>query len=84
MGKDPGIEVNGPLKVQRNVRTGCKALRAEEQVEKGRKVGLGQATANIDGDVAGVEVNMDNHTEFVMGKFVAQENLHEKYRGPTA
>jgi hypothetical protein len=80
VGQDPGVQMDCPLKVEGNVRTGGKAVRAEEQVEQGWEVGLGQAAANIDGDVAGVEIDMDEDTELVVGKFVAQGNLHEKYQ----
>ena len=54
-------------------------------MQQGRKVGLRQASAYIHGDVSRVQIHADNNAQLVMGKFVAQWNLHEKdLEGPAA
>lgn len=66
VGKDACIHVDGMPQFERYLGSGGQALRPEEQVQEGREVGLGKASAHVNGDVAGVQINVDNNAELVV------------------
>jgi hypothetical protein len=66
VGKDALIHVDGMAQFERYLGSGCQALRPEEQVQEGREIGLGEAPAHVNGDVAGVQINVDNDAELVV------------------
>jgi hypothetical protein len=66
VGKDARIHVDGMPQVERYLWSGGQALRAEEHVQECREVGLRKAPAHVNGDVAGVQINVDNNAELVV------------------
>jgi hypothetical protein len=70
--------------VQRDPRGRGQALGPEKEMQERREIALRQAAGNINADVPGVHVNVDNYTKLVMGKFVAHGDLRVGARGPAA
>ena len=66
VGKDARIHVDGMPQFERYLGSGGQALRPQEQVQKGREIGLGKAPAHVNGDVARVQINVDNDAELVV------------------
>lgn len=66
MGKDFGIHVDGMPQFEGYPWAGGQALRPEEQVQEGREVGPRKASAHVNGDASGDQVNVDNNAEFVV------------------
>jgi hypothetical protein len=66
VGQDARIHVDGMPQFERYLRSGGQALRPEEHVQECREVGLRKAPAHVNGDVAGVQINVDNNAELVV------------------